>query len=87
MDLSVCHHLSGPIRVEDADGAPAMPGDLLCVEICNLGPLEGSEWGYVGAFDRENGGGFLTDHFPDACKVNPQTLNKTPLQTTTYSTV
>ena len=39
------------------------------VEILDLGPLEGHEWGFTGIFDRENGGGFLTDHFPDACKA------------------
>jgi formamidase len=38
------HYLSGPIRVTDAEGAPAQPGDLLCVELCNLGPLPGDEW-------------------------------------------
>lgn len=30
-------------------------GDLLCVELCNLGPLPGDEWGFTGTFDRENG--------------------------------
>ncbi len=63
------HYLSGPINVNDAEGKPAMPGDLLCVEICNLGPLPGDEWGFTGTFDRENGGGFLTDHFPEATKA------------------
>lgn len=53
----------------DADGHAAMPGDLLVVEILNLGPLPGDEWGFTGIFDRENGGGFLTDHFPSACKA------------------
>ncbi|KAE8699812.1 Acetamidase/Formamidase family protein isoform 2 [Hibiscus syriacus] len=60
---------SGPIRVEDKDGISAMPGDLLAVEICNLGPLPGDEWGYTATYDRENGGGFLTDHFPCATKA------------------
>ena len=69
VDLSVCHHLSGPIRVTDAAGLPAQPGDLLVVEICDLGPLPGDEWGYTGTFDRNNGGGFLTDHFPCASKA------------------
>lgn len=55
-------------QVVDKDGEPAKPGDLLCVEICNLGPLPGDEWGYTGIFDRDNGGGFLTDHFPNAGK-------------------
>jgi len=34
-----------------------------------LGPLPGDEWGFTGSFDRENGGGFLTDHFPCATKA------------------
>lgn len=68
-DLTRCHHLSGPLKIVDGDGAPAMPGDLLVVEFCNLGPLDGSEWGYCGTFDRDNGGGFLTDHFPGATKA------------------
>ncbi|KAF8404903.1 hypothetical protein HHK36_009798 [Tetracentron sinense] len=69
IDLSTVHYLSGPIRVLDMDGIPAKPGDLLVVEICNLGPLPGDEWGYTATFDRENGGGFLTDHFPCATKA------------------
>ncbi|CAI8609365.1 unnamed protein product [Vicia faba] len=68
-DLSQVHYLSGPIRVVDNDGLPALPGDLLAVEICNLGPLPGDEWGFTATFDRENGGGFLTDHFPHATKA------------------
>ncbi|XVF15444.1 hypothetical protein REPUB_Repub09cG0153900 [Reevesia pubescens] len=68
-DQSIVHYLSGPIRVLDKDGIPAKPGDLLAVEICNLGPLPGDEWGYTATFDRENGGGFLTDHFPCATKA------------------
>lgn len=63
------HYLSGPVRVTDSEGVPAKPGDLLKVEICNLGPLPGQEWGYTAVFDRENGGGFLTDHFPAAAKA------------------
>lgn len=68
VDLSCVHFLSGPIAVSDADG-PAQPGDLLCVEICDLGALPGDEWGYTGSFDRDNGGSFLTDHFPGASKA------------------
>jgi hypothetical protein len=33
------------------------------------GPLAGWGWGYTGISARQNGGGFLTDQFPDACKV------------------
>ncbi|KAI5588845.1 hypothetical protein POPTR_005G145400v4 [Populus trichocarpa] len=68
-DPSIVHYLSGPIRVLDEEGKPAQPGDLLAVEICNLGPLPGDEWGFTASFDRENGGGFLTDHFPCATKA------------------
>lgn len=69
INLTQVHWLSGPISVNDAEGAPAMPGDLLVVDICNLGALPGDEWGFTGIFDRENGGGFLTDHFPGAAKA------------------
>ncbi|KAL9269347.1 Formamidase-like protein [Drosera capensis] len=65
----VIHYLSGPITVVDLEGIPAKPGDLLVVEICNLGPLPGSEWGFTASFDRGNGGSFLTDHFPYAAKA------------------
>ena len=44
-------------------------GDLLKVEILNLGCLEGDEWGFTGSFAQENGGGFLTDHYPKATKA------------------
>lgn len=36
------HYLSGPINVKDADGKLAQPGDLLAVELCQLGPLPGA---------------------------------------------
>jgi acetamidase/formamidase len=63
------HYLSGPLRVVDSEGISASPGDLLGIEICNLGPLPGDEWGYTAIFERENGGGFLTDHFLSARKA------------------
>jgi formamidase len=69
VDLSQVHYLSGPIRVVDKNCVPAKPGDLLMVELCNLGCLPGDEWGFSGTFDRNNGGGFLTDHFPEATKA------------------
>ena len=69
--LSTVHVLSGPIAVEGAE-----PGDLLIVDILDVGPipqetgpLAGQGWGYTGIFAKENGGGFLTDQFPDAYKV------------------
>ncbi|KAK9795218.1 hypothetical protein WJX73_003612, partial [Symbiochloris irregularis] len=69
VDLTCVHNLSGPVAVNDKEGKPAQPGDLLVVEILNLGAREGDEWGYTGIFDRDNGGSFLTDHFPHACKA------------------
>lgn len=73
VDLSVAHMLSGPIRIEGAE-----PGDLLVVDILELGPCQapqekgsapGQGWGYTGLFDRSNGGGFLTEHFPESHKA------------------
>lgn len=71
VDLSIVHPLSGPVSVEGA-----APGDLLVVDILDLGPtpqergpVAGQGWGYTGVFARDNGGGFLTDHFPDAYKA------------------
>ena len=70
--LSIVHALSGPFAVRGAE-----PGDLLVVDILDVGPipqedsgpLAGQGWGYTGIFHRTNGGGFLTDQFPDAYKA------------------
>ncbi len=66
MDLDQNHVLSGPVYVNGAE-----PGDVLVVDILNMGPFPGAdtEWGYTGIFSRQNGGGFLTDHYPDAHKA------------------
>jgi formamidase len=64
IDLSIVHFLSGPVGVEGAE-----PGDLLVVDILDIGALPGSEWGFNGFFSKKNGGGFLTDHFPEAQKT------------------
>ena len=71
VDLNRAHMLSGPVAVEGAE-----PGDLLVVDILDLGPCPqevgdapGQGWGYTGIFAKENGGGFLTDHYPDAHKA------------------
>lgn len=64
VDLLQVHYLSGPIRVEGAE-----PGDLLIVDILDIGPLPGMQWGFNGIFARDNGGGFLTDYFPEARKA------------------
>lgn len=55
----------------------AQPGDLLIVDILDVGPipqedsgpLAGQGWGYTGIFPTVNGGGFLTEQFPDAYKA------------------
>lgn len=64
VDLTKVHYLSGPIAVEGAE-----PGDLLVVNILDIGTLSSSDWGFTGIFARSNGGGFLTEHFPDARKA------------------
>jgi formamidase len=64
VNLTKVHYLSGPIGVETAE-----PGDLLVVDILDIGSLPNSEWGFTGIFARENGGGFLVDHYPDARKA------------------
>ncbi|WP_148213785.1 formamidase [Alicyclobacillus acidocaldarius] len=63
VDLCRVHVLSGPIYVDGAE-----PGDLLVVDLLDMGPLPGAEWGFNGIFARENGGGFLVDYFPEALK-------------------
>ncbi|MDS0294553.1 formamidase [Halogeometricum luteum] len=64
VDLSQVHYLAGPVHVEGAE-----PGDLLKVEFLDMGVLnDRCEFGFTGTFSRQNGGGFLTDHFPDAAK-------------------
>ena len=63
IDLSIVHFLSGPVGVKGAE-----PGDLLVVEILDIGAKPDSTWGFNGCFSKMNGGGFLTDHFPTAQK-------------------
>jgi formamidase len=64
VDLSKVHYLSGPIGVKGAE-----PGDLLVVDILDVGVLQTSQWGFTGIFAKENGGGFLTNHYPEARKA------------------
>ena len=73
VNLKLAHMLSGPVEIEGAE-----PGDLLVVDLLELGPCQppqdrgdapGQGWGYTGIFAKVNGGGFLTDHFPDAYKA------------------
>ncbi len=70
--LLTVHKLSGPFAVEGAK-----PGDLLIVDILDVGPipqedsgaLAGQGWGYTGIFAKNNGGSFLVEQFPDAYKA------------------
>ncbi|MDD9206166.1 acetamidase/formamidase family protein [Georgenia sp. 10Sc9-8] len=70
--VSKVHALSGPFAIEGAE-----PGDLLIVDILDVGPipqedsgpLAGQGWGYTGIFAKQNGGSFLVDQFPDAYKA------------------
>ncbi|HEX7126312.1 MAG TPA: formamidase [Thermodesulfobacteriota bacterium] len=64
VQLTQVHYLSGPIAVDGAE-----PGDILVVDLLDLGTLPASEWGFTGIFAKENGGGFLTDHYPQARKA------------------
>ena len=63
VDLTKVHFLSGPVGIEGAE-----PGDLLEVDILDIGTFDDSQWGFNGFFSKQNGGGFLTEHFPEAQK-------------------
>lgn len=63
-DLTRIHYLSGPFFVEGCE-----PGDALKVNIQDVQPLERQPWGYCGVFAKENGGGFLDQHYPKAAKA------------------
>lgn len=64
VQLTQVHYLTGPIHVNGAE-----PGDILVVDLADIGMLQDSEWGFTGIFAKENGGGFLTDHYPEAKKA------------------
>ena len=64
VELEQVHYLSGPIGVKGAE-----PGDLLVVDILDIGTKEEMLWGFNGFFSKQNGGGFLTEHFPEAQKT------------------
>ncbi|MFT4099993.1 MAG: acetamidase/formamidase family protein [Burkholderiaceae bacterium] len=63
VDLTTVHFLSGPVGVHGAE-----PGDLLVVDLLDIGAKPDSLWGFNGFFSKQNGGGFLTEHFPLAQK-------------------
>ncbi len=63
IDLTTVHYLSGPVGVKGAE-----PGDLLVVDLLDIGAKQDSLWGFNGFFSKKNGGGFLTEHYPLAQK-------------------
>ncbi|MFD1706984.1 formamidase [Siminovitchia sediminis] len=63
VNLERVHVLSGPVYVNGAE-----PGDLLVVDILDVGAHQEYEWGFNGIFAKENGGSFLVDHYPEAQK-------------------
>jgi formamidase len=64
VNLDKTHMLSGPFAIDGAE-----PGDILVVDILDMGPFPEHEWGYTGLFAKGNGGGFLTDYYPEAAKA------------------
>ena len=65
IDLSIVHFLSGPIGVKGAE-----PGDLLVVDLLDVGPLPESLWGFNGFFSKKNGGGFPHRSFPAGAEID-----------------
>lgn len=63
VDLEPCHHLSGPVGVRGAE-----PGDLLVVDILDIGPFEDQAWGYTGIWRKDKAWGFLDDYFDKTAK-------------------
>lgn len=61
VDLTQVHYLSGPFEIETAE-----PGDVLLVELMDIQPFQDEPWGFTGVFHKDNGGGFLDEHYPEA---------------------
>lgn len=72
VDLTQVHYLSGPFEIETAE-----PGDVLLVEIQDVQPFEHQPWGFTGIFDKNNGGGFLDELYPEAYVSNGSMFTKT----------
>lgn len=70
VDLTQVHYLSGPFEIETAE-----PGDVLLVEIQDVQPFEDRPWGFTGIFDRNNGGGFLDEIYPEPYVCLPLILH------------
>jgi formamidase len=64
LDFSQVSYLSGPVAVNGA-----RPGDLLVVDILDIDPLPGAEWGYTAILDGNPGAGLLSEEYPEARKA------------------
>src|SRR3979409_729840 len=58
IDLTIVPFLSGPIGVEGAE-----PGDLLVVDLLDVGALPESVWGFNGFFSKKTGAVARADDF------------------------
>lgn len=64
LDFEQLHYLTGPIAVNDA-----RPGDLLVVDILDLGPLPGAEWGFTVIPGASENVGLLDTDYPQPAKA------------------
>ena len=65
IDLSIVHFLSGPIGVKGAE-----PGDLLVVDLLDVGPLKESLWGFNGFFSKTERRRLPHRSFPAGAEVD-----------------
>lgn len=64
LDLERVHYLTGPIAVNGA-----RPGDLLVVDILDIGPLPGAEWGFTAIPGAAENVGLLDVDYPQPAKA------------------
>ena len=80
IDLTKIHYLSGPFEVQGAE-----PGDILVVEIQDVQPFQEQPWGFTGVFDKDNGGGFLDEIYPNAYVFRPTAVLSRPATDRTFT--
>jgi formamidase len=64
LDLCQVLYLSGPVAVEGA-----RPGDVIAIDILDIGTLPGAEWGYTVILDHSAGIGLFKDDCAEARKA------------------
>lgn len=64
VDLIQVYFLFGLVGVEGVEF-----GDLLVVDIFDIGIFEESQWGFNGFFFKQNGGGFFIEYFLEVQKI------------------